>query len=644
MQIKQKNINKIFKEQKIYSVPLFQREYTWGNEEVGTLLVDLLDFSKKFNLNKLNNNNNNKKNKNDYFLGTFVVQQRDWANNTFFSDYDLIDGQQRLTTFFLFKYVLLDIGRAKNFMDNDYNQVKSNLFFRNGSAKSELFKLHNKRETDSSFKDKLYSFVINNDNFETNYKENYDQMYSVMDDIIKSKSDYIFWTNDILDNLTVAFIEINNEQDSGSIFESINFKGKTLNFLDLIKNKLFLENNKFYRNIDRNNITNFNKLYAINENKIEQIISKISNFTTQKNKNNLFTEKDEIKNQELLLRIILQLTFNRDFNESTTVKNFRKFKDSLASEENNIKDLNDFSEWIDKLSISFSAVESLNAIMSHETKQSFYFKALLKKSLALIVPISAILQKELLNNNIDKNYFISENVNEIWTSNLIKISKKIYEIIFKKSIINDGFLGTNLWKVFFNFNKNLENNEFETVLLNLFLSIEEQNEIFEKKYMKLNQKFEKNLLIIDIYKSDRKLLKHIFLLMENELSLENNEENSLLTIKQLHNKFDANIPFIERIIPIEPKPDTEWFDLLSDYEYNALVNRIGNLTFSNSKFLSEESNLPFKAPNNEDKISLFLETKLKLNIQLSNKYTKFTFAESKERANWLLSIIKKILD
>ena len=64
-----------------YIVPDYQREYVWQGEQVEQLLSDLLDAY-------------NEDNKKAYFLGTIVTF--DTGNQ-----FELIDGQQRLTTFFI---------------------------------------------------------------------------------------------------------------------------------------------------------------------------------------------------------------------------------------------------------------------------------------------------------------------------------------------------------------------------------------------------------------------------------------------------------------------------------------------------------------------------------------------------------------
>lgn len=67
-----------------YSVPLYQRNYTWGEEQIHRLVQDVLDEAKQ-------------PDRKEYFLGNLVVAPPESPGEPF----DVIDGQQRLTTLFI---------------------------------------------------------------------------------------------------------------------------------------------------------------------------------------------------------------------------------------------------------------------------------------------------------------------------------------------------------------------------------------------------------------------------------------------------------------------------------------------------------------------------------------------------------------
>ena len=78
VQPKEFNINNIFEGNK-YLIPLYQRNYAWGVEEIEQLLDDIYDAPED----------------RDYFLGSLIV------NNLGENRFEVIDGQQRLTTLYL---------------------------------------------------------------------------------------------------------------------------------------------------------------------------------------------------------------------------------------------------------------------------------------------------------------------------------------------------------------------------------------------------------------------------------------------------------------------------------------------------------------------------------------------------------------
>ena len=77
------NIGGIFQSGK-YVIPIYQRNYAWGEPEINQLIQDIYDFSKDKDKSVIN-----------YYIGTLVVYERIQNSETI---YETIDGQQRLTT------------------------------------------------------------------------------------------------------------------------------------------------------------------------------------------------------------------------------------------------------------------------------------------------------------------------------------------------------------------------------------------------------------------------------------------------------------------------------------------------------------------------------------------------------------------
>lgn len=86
-------LKKIFSSDFWFSIPEYQRSYVWETDNILELIEDL---SYAFE----------NKPQNDYFLGSLVLKQ---IENEEFSEYEVLDGQQRLTTFFIMMAVIRDL-------------------------------------------------------------------------------------------------------------------------------------------------------------------------------------------------------------------------------------------------------------------------------------------------------------------------------------------------------------------------------------------------------------------------------------------------------------------------------------------------------------------------------------------------------
>jgi hypothetical protein len=81
---RQCEIKKIFSDEFVFTIPVYQRPYSWTTEEAGMLLEDLLDA--------IGESKQDLEEAPPYFLGSIVLTKGDK------SDSEVIDGQQRLTT------------------------------------------------------------------------------------------------------------------------------------------------------------------------------------------------------------------------------------------------------------------------------------------------------------------------------------------------------------------------------------------------------------------------------------------------------------------------------------------------------------------------------------------------------------------
>lgn len=94
-----------------YVIPIYQRNYAWGEREINQLIQDIFDYAVT------------DKNTGNYYLGSLVVYERHQKNEVHF---ETIDGQQRLTTLNILLCVL-----NREFEDELYTTTpfKTNLYF-----------------------------------------------------------------------------------------------------------------------------------------------------------------------------------------------------------------------------------------------------------------------------------------------------------------------------------------------------------------------------------------------------------------------------------------------------------------------------------------------------------------------------------
>lgn len=213
---------------KRFRVPAYQRSYSWEHEHIESLLNDINDAIK-----------NKEK---EYFLGSIVVTGPAGQR------YEVVDGQQRLTT------VSLLIAAIKDIFDKDGDtEVVS-------SVKTEFL-----ASTDRKTKEKEPKLVLNEVDNEL-YQELIDGIlkadgskyprqshkrlleaakfiYKYMDDLCAAskdaEADLHAWLDYLESNLKVIVVTAPDDSNAFIIFETLNDRGLELAISDLLKNYLF---------------------------------------------------------------------------------------------------------------------------------------------------------------------------------------------------------------------------------------------------------------------------------------------------------------------------------------------------------------------------------------------------------------------
>ena len=124
-----RSVGDIFTVNKRYLVPRFQREYSWGKEEIDEIWDD--------DSQEISVRGKQEKNE-EYFIGCIVLVGEDSKR-----DYLIVDGQQRLTTLTIFLRAIVE--RLKDLGDhNAASALYKNVIEGTDDDGNKYFKLHSR--------------------------------------------------------------------------------------------------------------------------------------------------------------------------------------------------------------------------------------------------------------------------------------------------------------------------------------------------------------------------------------------------------------------------------------------------------------------------------------------------------------------
>ncbi|MEI0702596.1 DUF262 domain-containing HNH endonuclease family protein [Brachyspira intermedia] len=274
------NLNKIINEKMYFSIPNYQRNYVWKEEQIRKLLEDIE--------NAIINNNNN-----EYYIGSLIVFYRKDDNR-----YDLVDGQQRFTTICLLliqiKKIIMDNEFVLKFLDKN---KKERLIFR-ARKFANLFYEEN-QNSDFDIANKEISNFLN--------RINSDKSIITLNSFIEY----------IAKNLTFVINKMPNKNQMyvNKLFETFNNRGRQLKQHEILKSYLLSKVN------NRNIYSIIWESCSIMDNYIEKNLKdilKIDNETLRKlvnaNDRGKADEKDVgvSENIEEYLKSIIKETENQD--------------------------------------------------------------------------------------------------------------------------------------------------------------------------------------------------------------------------------------------------------------------------------------------------------------------------------------------
>lgn len=192
--LKERSINQIYLESQesiTYMIPIYQRNYAWEEGEITELIKDVYDSFQNA--------------KDTYYIGTLVTYNR--GNGV----YEVIDGQQRLTTI----YIILNAVGIK--------EIKNRLTY-------------GARKVSSSTIDKLGNYPNLGDNYDVDIENGYKYAEKVIKDIETQQLEG--FKKYFLEKVHIIHYEVPKDVDLNHYFEVMNSRGEQLEKHEIVKSML----------------------------------------------------------------------------------------------------------------------------------------------------------------------------------------------------------------------------------------------------------------------------------------------------------------------------------------------------------------------------------------------------------------------
>jgi uncharacterized protein with ParB-like and HNH nuclease domain len=222
---------------RIFRTPDYQRGYAWGEKQLSELWDDLEEIP-------VEEDGEYKK----HYTGTIFLKEtlpdsdEKWLQGVKF--YDVVDGQQRLTTITILLFELLKATDNGYCGESKEDLIKTFIVKVNQSGASKIYKF-SYAKTNQNYQFLLHSIYENQKeilpvNYKNLYTENLEQAKSFFKDkiaLLSSEGKEILYRK-ITTSLLFDIRTIENDLDVQAVFETMNNRGKPLSILEKLKNRL----------------------------------------------------------------------------------------------------------------------------------------------------------------------------------------------------------------------------------------------------------------------------------------------------------------------------------------------------------------------------------------------------------------------
>ncbi|WP_308921937.1 DUF262 domain-containing protein [Janthinobacterium sp. J1-1] len=194
-----------------YVVPMYQRNYAWGEAEITQLLQDIHDYQQK---------SIGKETPQTYHIGTLVVFSRKDGRH------EVIDGQQRFTTFSLLASWLRN--RAATIVDMSWYE-RINLEFESRPISGKTFEALRRGDA---------PYLLRGDTFNEGLVDGYELIGKALDSLELRDERLATFCHYLFEHVQISRIGVPADTDLNHFFEVMNNRGEQLEKHELVKARL----------------------------------------------------------------------------------------------------------------------------------------------------------------------------------------------------------------------------------------------------------------------------------------------------------------------------------------------------------------------------------------------------------------------
>ena len=242
MKAEDKTFDDIFAPSSIYKIPYYQRAYVWGKDEIETFFNCLVDVT------------NAGIQGNEYYMGVILVKDKGANTTNLQSYYDLVDGQQRTTTFVLLYKVMSLVYCDDSIYTDQFTYTTGRggskqtykKFITNHIDEPYLNAILNLQTTNYGKLDENLQIVPSNTVFKTNQIKKipsiivaYNLLLELLENAGGNPNTYPIDPDIIVKKIKFVYMLLDQKDEPQTYFDNINSLGIRLSTGELVKNWIF---------------------------------------------------------------------------------------------------------------------------------------------------------------------------------------------------------------------------------------------------------------------------------------------------------------------------------------------------------------------------------------------------------------------